>query len=243
LKYRATIQSNGVELPVDVIVEHRSNVRYSLTQRRVTLRVPRGFPYADLQHHLEQLSIWVDNMLAQKPELQAQFVPKTFQTGNTITVGKRQYVLQISEGKQNTSTALLKNGVIALLINNTLIADQRSKTIKTLLSRVVARDFKREISERVMAWNERTVRKPIKSINLKYNHSNWGSCSTQGNINLSTRLLFAPDDVQDYVIVHELAHLVEANHSDRFWALVEKFMPNYVEKEEWLRKNRHLCDF
>ena len=59
----------------------------------------------------------------------------------------------------------------------------------------------------------------IKGIFLKYNHSNWGSCSHNGNINLSTRLLFAPEAVQDYVIVHELAHLVEPNHSDRFWAL------------------------
>jgi hypothetical protein len=91
--------------------------------------------------------------------------------------------------------------------------------------------------------NANTFQQPIRSINLKYNHSNWGSCSHAGNVNLSTRLLFAPRSVQDYVILHELAHLVEMNHSDRFWALVERFMPDYREAEKWLKVNRAKCDF
>jgi predicted metal-dependent hydrolase len=62
-------------------------------------------------------------------------------------------------------------------------------------------------------------------------------------VNLSTRLLFAPRFVQDYVILHELAHLIEMNHSDRFWALVERYMPNYPEAEKWLKVNRAKCDF
>ena len=70
---------------------------------------------------------------------------------------------------------------------------------------------------------------------MKYNHSNWGSCSSKGNINLSTRLLFAPDDVIDYVIIHELAHRIEMNHSPRFWKLVSDAMPDYKEKEKWLK--------
>ncbi|MDV7393186.1 M48 family metallopeptidase, partial [Arthrospira platensis SPKY1] len=77
----------------------------------------------------------------------------------------------------------------------------------------------------------------------KYNSSNWGSCSSGRNINLSTRLLFAPPAVQDYVIIHELAHLVELNHSDRFWKLVSEIMPDYEEKEKWLKEYGHLCEF
>ena len=111
------------------------------------------------------------------------------------------------------------------------------------MSRVIADDFLPEIARRVQEWNKIYFRKAIKSIRLKYNHSNWGSCSQDGNINLSSRLLFAPDDVIDYVIVHELSHLVEMNHSDRFWKVVADVMPNYEEKEKWLSKNGALCDF
>jgi hypothetical protein len=56
-------------------------------------------------------------------------------------------------------------------------------------------------------------------------------------------LLFAPQPVIDYVIIHELAHLLEFNHSDRFWEIVGKVMPDYEKKERWLKDNFHACDF
>jgi predicted metal-dependent hydrolase len=55
--------------------------------------------------------------------------------------------------------------------------------------------------------------------------------------------LVAPEDVLEYVCIHELAHLVEYNHSKRFWSLVEKAMPDYKEKREWLKKNGYKCVF
>lgn len=107
----------------------------------------------------------------------------------------------------------------------------------------MAADFLPEIRKRVFELNDLYFQQPIQDVRLKYNSTNWGSCSAGRNINLSTRLLFAPDDVRDYVIIHELAHLVELNHSDRFWKLVSEVMPDYEEKEKWLRKNGHLCEF
>jgi predicted metal-dependent hydrolase len=77
----------------------------------------------------------------------------------------------------------------------------------------------------------------------KNNVSNWGSCSTKGNVNISTRLLFAPEMVIDYVFIHELAHLVHHDHSDRFWKLVEEKMPDYMQAEKWLKKHSEDCYF
>ena len=64
-----------------------------------------------------------------------------------------------------------------------------------------------------------------------------------GNINISTRLLFAPDDVLEYVCIHELAHLIEHNHSQRFWMLVAQAMPDYTAKETWLKEKGDACRF
>jgi predicted metal-dependent hydrolase len=69
--------------------------------------------------------------------------------------------------------------------------------------------------------------------------SRWGSCSPAGTLSFSWRLVLAPPDVLDYVVVHEICHLVEANHGPRFWALVERVRPGYREPRRWLREHGH----
>jgi predicted metal-dependent hydrolase len=77
----------------------------------------------------------------------------------------------------------------------------------------------------------------IKRINIRDNLTLWGSCSTDGTISLNFRLLFMPESVLDYVIVHELAHTRYKSHGKRFWGLVDKAMPDYQEHRKWLREN------
>ncbi|MEA2021126.1 MAG: SprT family zinc-dependent metalloprotease [Candidatus Caldatribacteriota bacterium] len=68
----------------------------------------------------------------------------------------------------------------------------------------------------------------------------WGSCSHKGNLNFTWRLIMAPLNIVDYVVVHELTHLNEKNHSRIFWDKVENLMPEYKRYNEWLKKNSHL---
>jgi len=79
---------------------------------------------------------------------------------------------------------------------------------------------------------------------LKYNQikiskasKRWGSCSSKKNLNFNWRLIMAPTPIIDYVVIHELSHLVEQNHSKKFWRLVEQIMPDYKEHKKWLRDN------
>ena len=65
----------------------------------------------------------------------------------------------------------------------------------------------------------------------------WGSCSSRGDLSFSWRLVLAPEEVLDYVVAHEAAHLVEMNHSERFWALVERLMPDYRRPRTWLKRH------
>lgn len=78
--------------------------------------------------------------------------------------------------------------------------------------------------------------KPL-DIKLSGAKKRFGSCSSQNNINLSWRLVMCPGEVIDYVIVHELSHIVHKNHSHNFWAMVEKYMPDYKDRRKWLREN------
>lgn len=72
-------------------------------------------------------------------------------------------------------------------------------------------------------------------ITIRNQQTRWGSCSSKGNLNFNCFLMLCPEDVVDYVVVHELCHLKEMNHSKRFWALVESVLPEYRVQRKWLR--------
>lgn len=74
-------------------------------------------------------------------------------------------------------------------------------------------------------------------ISIREQRSRWGSCSSKGNLNFNWKIVLAPTRIMDYVIVHELAHILEHNHSQNFWLLVEKYLPQYKPSRKWLREN------
>ncbi len=80
----------------------------------------------------------------------------------------------------------------------------------------------------------------VKLVAVRNQRSRWGSCSANGTISLNWRLVQTPDFVRDYIIYHELMHLREMNHSDRFWARVEEVCPGWREAERWLKRNGSL---
>lgn len=75
------------------------------------------------------------------------------------------------------------------------------------------------------------------TIRVKSQKTLWGSCAPSGDLNFNWRLTLAPPEVLDYVVIHELAHRLEMNHSRRFWTHVERLCPEYRERRRWLRKN------
>ena len=74
-------------------------------------------------------------------------------------------------------------------------------------------------------------------ITIRSQHTRWGSCSAGGNLNFNCLLMLAPPEVLDYVVVHELCHRRELNHSPRFWAEVERILPQYREQRRWLKEH------
>jgi hypothetical protein len=238
------LQLGDIKVPVKVITEHRGGVRAATGKHGFILRIPYGTTKQNFLKHWDWFSDWARKVHREQPALLERFRPKEYVNGQTITVGTRTYTLKIIfEDRVSQAGRLLANGVIELKLSTKVDAAARYKSAKTLLSRVVGQDFLPVMIQRVLDLNQQHFQKSINSVNLKYNASNWGSCSGKANLNFSTRLLFAPQEVIDYVIIHELAHLTEMNHSDRFWNLVEKAMPDYVQHERWLKLNSKACDF
>lgn len=106
--------------------------------------------------------------------------------------------------------------------------------------------YKREavtfLSQRVLFWSEAMNLHPAQ-VRFREQRTRWGSCSSRKSINLNWRLIVFRQEIIDYVIVHELAHLAHMNHSDRFWSLVEKYVANYKDLVKSLKESQYLVEF
>ena len=111
-------------------------------------------------------------------------------------------------------------------------ADAERLTMEDI--RRLADEASRDIPERVRRFAP-VVGVQYGRITIRNQKSKWGSCSSRGNLNFNCLLMLAPPSVRDYVVVHELCHLVELNHSKRFWALVAGVLPGYRQEEKWLK--------
>lgn len=238
------IELGDKRIPLKIVRENRPNIRAAIGKKEVILRLPNNPLYnISVRQEIDKVKHWLLAVDEKRDGALDRLAIKTYTNGQKLQVGERTYTLSIITEERQTHAARLQNGVIELKIAAAEQEINLQQNIKTLLSRVIAHDHLPGITKRVQEINAAYFQKPVKSVKLRYNHSRWGSCSTTGNINLSTRLLFAPQPVIDYVIVHELAHMIEMNHSPRFWKVVKDVMPNYKEMERWLKVNSYLCDF
>lgn len=98
------------------------------------------------------------------------------------------------------------------------------------------------ISERIQVWSE-TMNLHPKLLKFRNPKTRWGSCNSKGVISINWRLIAAPVDVIDYILVHEISHLKHMNHSQNFWNLVEEYFPEYRKAEKWLDQNHKALDF
>ncbi len=98
-------------------------------------------------------------------------------------------------------------------------------------------ELARDIFTQKTAWYAQIIGVTYNRIAIREQKTRWGSCSSKGNLNFNWRLIFAPPEVLDYVVVHELAHRKEMNHSKAFYAIVESVLPDYRKWRRWLSEN------
>lgn len=237
-KEQILIDVAGIKMPLDIHFDWRMSVRISLGKDRAILRVPVLTPPIAKEKHIEWAKLWIHKKLIKNNDLKNRYIPREYKTNDIIKIYNTEFTLhihEIIERKSVTAHLELSNIIIQIPIQASI--KQREKAISAILSKIFSNYYLPAVTKRVNEWNQKYFNIPIAKINLRNNQSNWGSCSTNRTISISSRLLLAPTFILDYIIVHELCHLVHHNHSHKYWALVESIMPNYMDAENWLKKN------
>jgi hypothetical protein len=121
-----------------------------------------------------------------------------------------------------------------LYVSSRLLPD-----IKNHIKHWYMEEANKEIQARCMWFSMKTGHVPT-TIRVTDARQRWGSCTHKGGLNFSWRLIQAPPDIVDYVVVHELVHISQPDHSRKFWDKVREILPDYERRRKWLRKNERL---
>lgn len=196
-------------------------LRLSVNQRgQIVLSVPIFCPQRRALSFLEENRAWIQ-------ERQNDLRPTLkFQNGQTVSVLGQQVMI--------THQPTGHSGVY--IENNRLLVSGEADFIHRRVTDFIKRETLRYIHEKARESADR-LGVSFHKIHLKDTTSRWGSCSGQGNLNFCWRLGMAPLFVLDYIIAHEVAHLKEMNHSDRFWRVVARLTDRRSDAEIWLRRH------
>lgn len=200
----------------------RLSLRVSQLDRKVSLTLPRRASKREARAFLAERAEWVRKHLAAAPE------PRPLTPGGEVLFEGRAHRLIASGGR----TARLGDGVITLPKG----APEKTGARLAALFKAQARARLGEASSRHAA----TLGRQFSALTLRDTRSRWGSCSSEGRLMYSWRLVMAPPEVLEYVAAHEVAHLAEMNHSPAFWQNVARLCPDYHAPRQWLRKNGAL---
>jgi predicted metal-dependent hydrolase len=188
------------------------------------VRAPLRMPKRDIDKFVASRAQWIDDKLAESRARAEERDAFTLRYGDALALCGATYPIVAREG-----TRAGFDGERFFLPPNLT-----SERIKFACVQIYRRLAKIRLTERVSHF-ARAMRVAPTAVKVSGAKSRWGSCSAKKSLNFSWRLLMADPAVIDYVVVHELAHITEMNHSARFWAIVEAVLPDYRERRNRLK--------
>jgi len=227
----------------EVITVNKIKFHIQRSTRRKTIAVAVGRDYRVViyapenakREHLAEIanrrSLWVYQKLQSKLSYPQHTLPKEFVDGEGFFYFGRSYRLRIVQTQPKSKLPKIRLRGLWFELRNDAVenADQY---------------FRQWYEENGLPWIERHVEFYSKRIGAKPNKiqirqlgNRWASCSKTGNINFNWQIMRFPPGVIDYIIAHELVHMIQPNHDKNFWQILERAMPDYAKRKKWLDEN------
>ncbi|HPP43170.1 MAG TPA: SprT family zinc-dependent metalloprotease [Caldisericia bacterium] len=197
---------------------------------KIILRIPKNSSDLEIEKFLNKHKNWIYKKLKVIEKREIELYPKKFIEGEMFLFLGNFYKLKI-----------VKNQKEKIMLNNNEM--NISDKYKTDIRKVIIEFYKKKafeiISDRVNFYSKK-YGYDYNKIKITSANKRFGSCTNKGNLNFTFRLIMAPIEVIDYVVVHELVHLVDKTHKKSFYEKVEKILPDYKKRIKWLNDNSYL---
>lgn len=230
-----SIELAGRALPYVVTVSARaSRARIRVGPNGVEVVLPRDAPATRAAELLRAQQQWVLRQVARTETLGSlRKEPLGAKPGTVLLGGQPVSVRVVRASTRHKYARVCRDG-------NELVVhapEGRKDGAGAAVERWLRQEARRAIESRVAVWSK-VMKSAPNRVYVRGQRTKWGNCSKQRNLSLNWRLVMAPQDVLDAIIIHELAHLIEPTHAPRFWLLVKAHCPNYATHDRWLASAR-----
>ena len=207
----------------DIIVERDGSV---------LVRAPDSLPNGRIEDLIESKRYWIYKTLAEWRDLNATRVRREFKGGEGFLYLGRNHRLSLV-GDQKVPL-MLKDGRFSL--RRDLVEQGDVAGAQAAFRNFYIEKGEQKLTKRIAYFAPKVGVAPI-GLTVKELGNRWASCSPAGNLAFNWKCMMAPLSIIDYIVAHELVHLLESDHTEAFWNEIDKVMPDYRERKEWLRKN------
>lgn len=220
-----------MELNYTVTYSQRKKLTITVERdRSIVVMAPLGTTPEKIREVVESRKLWIYEKL-RHPQKYDSTPRKEFVSGETVLYLGRNYRLEIQKGSEESIRFLGK------FIVTGVSSDRAAKLFREWYLDKAKKKIIPQV--KLHARNLGVQFNKVMVSELKYR---WGSCTPNDNLNFNWKLIKAPVVVIDYVIVHELAHLLEQNHTARFWNIVQVQVPRYAKAKEWLKEHGDILE-
>lgn len=237
------IEYNGKEIKANLIYRARKSISIQIKPvDNITVISPKKVPKKFLKNMLIEKGDWILKKIEEYKGLEEFYKEKEYVSGEKFYYLGKEHTLEIIKDTSLSSKKIITN----IVVKDNKIYIRSSNIEKEYLKEYLKKWYRKEseklVQDRIIHCREKSqimMKLTPSSVKVKEQKKRWGSCTSNKDIYINSKISMVKPEVLDYILIHEFSHLVHMNHSKDFYNLVESIMPNYKIYEKWLKENSY----
>jgi predicted metal-dependent hydrolase len=227
----------NIEIPYDVIINNRlKTIRLSISTEGMKISMPGRVDFNEVLKLLETKKNWIVKHHLEFEMIKSVVPERYWEGGDKILYKGKEYSVNIYDSKKKGADIIFDGNEFGVNVDRNLSGTDRKDAIDKAFRKLFI-DMAKKIIYDKLQYYSKLIGVTYNDIRITEQKTRWGSCSKKRNLNFNWKIIMAPENVLDYVVIHELCHLIHLNHSKDFWNTVSSIIPDYSDRRKWLKNN------